>query len=209
MTGVDSEPQPDYAGDEFVQGDAIEYLLAHGAKFNAVNASPPCQHDHPLTHGSNRGRGFSYPDLVLPTRDALMATGRPYVIEQPPGKASQKIRVDITLCGEMFDLSTLRHRNFELGGWDMPQPPHPAHRGYVRGWRHGVYRDGPYVAVYGKGGGKASLAEAQLALGIDWTANFRGLCEAIPPAYTACIGAALWAHLRQTCLRDLLADDLA
>lgn len=39
----------------------------------------------------------------------------------------------------------------------------------MQGWRHGVYHEGPYFAVYGDGGGKGTVAEWQQAMGIDWT----------------------------------------
>jgi hypothetical protein len=90
----------------------------------------------------------------------------------------------------MFSLGVIRHRNFELGGWTMPQPPHVKHRGRVRGMRHGQWFDGPYVAAYGDGGGKATIAEMQQAMGIDWTDVREELTEAIPPAYTEHIGRA-------------------
>jgi hypothetical protein len=77
----------------------------------------------------------------------------------------------------------------------MPNPPHLKHRGYVRGWRHGIYRDGPYVAAYGDGGGKATMTEMQAAMGIDWTDDPEALREAIPPAYTEFIGRRLLEHL--------------
>jgi len=69
------------------------------------------------------------------------------------------------------------------------------HRGYVAGLRHGVWRTGPYFAVYGEGGGKGTVAQWQQAMGIDWTDDRREIAEAIPPAYTQHIGAQLMAHL--------------
>ncbi|WP_393081047.1 tyrosine-type recombinase/integrase [Streptomyces sp. LN704] len=92
---------------------------------------------------------------MAPTRELLDRTGLPYVIEQPNGRA--KIRKDVSLCGVMFGLKVFRHRNFELGNWSTAKPVHVKHDGYVRGHRRGVYRDGPYVAAYGKGGGKATV----------------------------------------------------
>ena len=47
VVGVDIESQKNYPF-EFVQGDAIEYLLKHGGKYDAIHASPPCQ-AHSLT----------------------------------------------------------------------------------------------------------------------------------------------------------------
>jgi DNA (cytosine-5)-methyltransferase 1 len=107
------------------------------------------------------------------------------------------VRRDFTLCGEMFGLDVIRHRYFELGGWFSMAfaPTHPAHRGRVRGWRHGTYYDGPYLAVYGDGGGKGSVAEWQQAMGIDWTDDRKAIAEAIPPAYTEWVGGQMLAHL--------------
>ncbi len=85
----------------------------------------------------------------------------------------------------MFGLGVLMHRHFELGGWITAQPAHPKHRGYVRGWRHGVYREGPYVAAYGAGGGKATVDEIRAAKRIDWSTDHLRLREALPPAFTA------------------------
>ncbi len=96
----------------------------------------------------------------------------------------------------------IRHRDFELSGFTVEQPAHPGgrwnrHAGRVRGMRHGEVFDGPYVAVYGAGGGKASVVEAQHALGIDWTDARTELTEALPPAYTRFIGDRLLTHLRR------------
>jgi hypothetical protein len=74
-------------------------------------------------------------------------------------------------------------------------PPHVRHRGRVRGWRHGQYFDGDYLAIYGKGGGKATVPEMQAALGIDWTDVHEELTEAIPPAYTQFLGEQLLIQL--------------
>ncbi|THA55746.1 DNA cytosine methyltransferase [Streptomyces sp. A1136] len=200
VTGVDIRPRPNYPF-TFIQGDALTVLadlIESGEirRFTTAHASPPCQKGCALTVGTNTSRGWggTHVDLVAPTRDLLDASGLPYVIEQPNGKAD--VRKDITLCGEMFGLGVLRHRNFELGRWSTPQAAHPKHRGYVRGWRHGAYRDGPYVAAYGEGGGKATVPEMQAAMGIDWTDVREELTEAIPPAYTEWLGRALLARPR-------------
>lgn len=43
VTGVDINPQPDYCGDVFHQGDAIEFIREHGHEFDFIHTSPPCQ----------------------------------------------------------------------------------------------------------------------------------------------------------------------
>ncbi|MEV7995952.1 DNA methylase [Streptomyces sp. NPDC086077] len=196
ITGVDIEPQPDYCGDAFHQGDVVEYIRARGHEYDFIHVSPPCQGEGAPTKGTNAARnaaiGRTYPRLIGPVRAALESTGRPYVIENVAGS---EVRKDIRLCGEQFGLGVLMHRYFELGGWTAVQPPHPRHRGRVRGWRHGEYHDGPYVAAYGKGGGKATVPEIQWAKGIDWSEDHLRLREALPPAYTEWIGRAYLATL--------------
>ena len=185
ILGVDIAPQPDYPG-EFVQGDALDFLADHWHEFDAVHASPPCQASTALTKGTNKGR--EYVQLIPETRRLLRATGLPSVIENVQGS---DLRRDLVLCGEMFGLGVIRHRYFELGHALVTQPEHVPHRGRVRGWRHGTYYDGPYVAVYGDGGGKGTVAEWQAAMGIDWTDDRKSIAEAIPPRYCEYIGAQL------------------
>ncbi|MFF3206649.1 DNA methylase [Streptomyces sp. NPDC002962] len=198
VVGVDIRPRPNYPF-TFHQGDALNYLAAlitsgEIERYCVVHASPPCQDQCSLTVGTNRSQGWggTHEDLVAPTRALLDASGLPYVIEQPNGRA--KIRKDLTLCGEQFRLGVIRHRNFELGRWTVTRPVHVKHRGRVRGWRHGEFFDGPYVAAYGNGGGKPSVPELQAAMDIGWTDVREELTEAIPPAYSQWIGAAFLAQ---------------
>ncbi|MFE9395047.1 DNA methylase [Streptomyces flavidovirens] len=197
VDGCDIADRPNYPFPRH-RGDALAYLahlMTTGEirRYAFVHASPPCQHGCALTVGTNASQGWgrAHVDLVAPTRELLDATGLPYVIEQPNGRA--KIRKDLTLCGEMFGLGVIRHRNFELGSWSIEQPAHVPHRGRVRGYRHGRFYDGPYVAAYGNGGGKPTVPELQAALGIDWTGVREELTEAIPPAYSEHIGRAFLA----------------
>lgn len=196
VTGVDIIDQPNYCGNMFFRGDAIEVLEQYGHLFDVVHASPPCQAESAPTKGTNASRntanGRKHPRLIDPTREALDDLGLPYVIENVPGAP---LRKDLMLCGEMFGLGVLQHRYFELRGFDVEQPHHPKHRGRVRGWRHGEYFDGPYVAAYGKGGGKATVAEMQRAKDIHWTDVHLELTEAIPPAYSRYVGEALMTSL--------------
>lgn len=185
VVGVDIVPRPNYPF-TFVQGDALQVLRDHGQEFHLIHGSPPCQSQCTLTKGTNKGR--SYIDLIPEMREAALWYGVDWVMENVNGSA---LRKDLTLCGEMFGLGVLRHRHFELGwiGMELPEKPgHPKHRGPVRGWRHGVYRDGPYIAAYGNGGGKGTVGEMQQAMDIAWTDVREELTEAIPPAYTEWIG---------------------
>jgi hypothetical protein len=189
VIGVDISYQPDYPF-QFIEADVLSLMAVRSWEgIDLVHASPPCQKDCTLTKGTNKARGFEYPDLYGPVRDLIYASGVPGVIENPAA------RPDWVLCGEMFDLGVIRHRKIELVNWTAQAPAHKPHRGRVRGWRHGVYYDGPYIAAYGDGGGKGSVAEMQSAMGIDWTDSREALTEAIPPAYTECVGRAFAAQL--------------
>ena len=105
VTGVDIEPQKRYPF-EFVLGDALEYCAQHGHEFDLVVAGPPCQL-YSVTASLSNG---NHPDLVGPTREALIATGKPYIIENVPGSP---LINPLVLCGTMFGLALIRHRLFE------------------------------------------------------------------------------------------------
>jgi DNA (cytosine-5)-methyltransferase 1 len=179
VTGVDIAPQPRYAGDEFHQADAIEYVVAHWREFDAIHASPPCQHYSPLNALSPEK---VYPDLIVPTRSVLDASGRPYVIENV--MTAPLIKDDsVVLCGGMFGLRTYRHRRFE-SPWLLSAPEHPKHviRTATKRRRE-LWAQGWHVSITGDVGTYVGTE----AMGIDWMTG-NELCEAIPPAYTEYIG---------------------
>ncbi|MEU3370739.1 SAM-dependent methyltransferase [Streptomyces sp. NPDC006660] len=185
VTGVDKDPQPRYPLG-FHQGDAIAFIRTLGPAFDFIHASPPCQHDSEC----QRLRGNAHPDLIGPTRDALNATGRPWVMENVRGAAA-KLHNPVMLCGAMFGLKTYRHRYFETGGgFTLPQPPHPEHvapqakmgRPVPPGWY------GQYVGNF------SGVAQAREVMGVPWM-NRDGIRECIPPAYTSWIGAQFLACL--------------
>lgn len=113
VVGVDVDPQPEYPF-EFHQADAVTYCNAHAREFDAFHASPPCQRYSSMRLG--RWKDRQHPDLIGSTREALEATGKPYVIENVPGSP---LRSPVMLCGTMFGLGTKegsqlrRHRLFE------------------------------------------------------------------------------------------------
>jgi hypothetical protein len=195
VVGIDLNPQPNYPY-EFHQLDAIEALarLVLGRNwprhFDAIHASPPCQHYTDLAKGNNANQN-DYPALIEPTRELLKETGLPYVIENVCGSP---LLDPVMLCGEMFGVPVIRHRLFETN-WPLTQPLHRKHRGRVAGYRNGQKFDGPYLAVYGNGGGKGSLADWQAGMQMPWAKTKKEIAEAIPPAYTRFIGGQLRDHL--------------
>lgn len=179
VVGVDIAPQPNYPF-EFHQADALEYLRGMGPRFAAVHASPPCQRYSAMS-ACRPGLAGDYPDLVAPTRDLLMRTGLPWVIENVPGSPLEN---PITLCGHMLGLELYRHRLFE-SNIALQQPPHPRH--VKPASRAGHWNPGTIMSVSGH---VAPIAVARAAMGIDWMSRAE-LAESIPPAYTEYVGRQL------------------
>ncbi|SPE49835.1 hypothetical protein SNS2_1531 [Streptomyces netropsis] len=185
VTGVDITAQPRYPLG-FHQSDAIDFIRAFGADFDFVHASPPCQFDSDC----QRIQGRAHPDLIAPTRAALEATGRPWVMENVRG-ALPKLQNPVMLCGAMFGLATYRHRYFETGGgFTLPQPPHPAHTvpqaKMGRPVPPGHY--GQYVGNF------SGVPLARQVMDVPWM-NRDGIRECIPPAYTEWLGHAALSFL--------------
>lgn len=87
VLGVDRDPQPRYPF-PFVQMDALDwlrrYLACPDLPIAAFHASPPCQ--FATVYGNNRAHvRDDHPNLIPATRELLMATGLPYVIENVEG----------------------------------------------------------------------------------------------------------------------------
>lgn len=194
VTGVDIAPQPRYAGDEFFQADALEFLAEHWSEYDAVHASPPCQ---AKTTMSNRWRGAggkadSHPDLLLPTWAILDDATVPVVIENVPGYGTDALPLPwIKLHGAMFGLGVHRPRIF----WSnrLILEPSPQRSTVDPVGVYGKAHDGRLLFRRADGTEQhaaASLEQARAAMGIDWM-EWRELAEAIPPAYTEFIGAQL------------------
>lgn len=192
VVGVDINPQPRYAGDEFVQADALTFPLDG---FDTSHASPPCQAH---TSMKTMPTAKTHADFVSATRELLRASRLPYVIENVVGAPL----LDPTmLCGSSFGLGVQRHRLFEC---DFPLMAVPCAHGMQRKQfdilRHGVWSKSRVAAVYGTGGGKAGKHWGS-AMGIDWMTRPE-LAQAIPPAFTEHIGEYL---MREVMARRALA----
>jgi DNA (cytosine-5)-methyltransferase 1 len=188
VTGVDILPQPRYAGDHFCQADIMEVglpaLLRELGPFDAIHASPPCL----LFTSLHRATQAAHIDLVTPLRPQLLAAGLPFVIENVPGAPLVN---PVLLCGTMFGLRVRRHRLFEL----HPQPPlvllPPCScRGRVASGELIGHRVAGRVAAGRRMPPRYTEAERRAAIGVEWI-TARGARQAIPPAYTEFIGAAL------------------
>ena len=193
VVGVDIDPQPHYPF-EFVQMgalDALKTLIGGGRiagyeleDFDAAHGSPPCQ-AHTKAWKINKR---DHPKLIAPTRELLVQTGLPWVIENVE-EARDELRDPVMLCGEMFGIETYRHRLFE-STFPIDTPEHPRH--VARTTKMGRPPvDGEYMHVVGNFSG---VNKARGVMGMPW-ATRDGLREAIPPVYAEHVGRAILAHL--------------
>lgn len=191
VTGVDIKPQPEYPFN-FIQGDALKYLLEHGHEFDLIHASPPCQgYSKHVTSRSSKHVSYSLgkdePRLIGVCRDLMMASCRDWVIENVTGARGEMMDPSITLCGTMFGLPISRHRIFETSR-HIAVPTHPKCSGVAKRFaaeNNWDYRD---MSVTGKGRHAGTSERWKKILGIDWNLRQSQLAEAIPPAYTHHIG---------------------
>ena len=199
VVGIDIEPQPRYPF-LFVQADALRLPFDLSA-FDFIWASPVCKRFSRVWRGQPERRD-DYPDQIEPTRRMLVASGKPFAIENVIGAP---LRADVVLTGAMFDLPIVRDRIFEIEGFRVPFRLAPQHRGSTR--------TGELAMIAGRGGAmkgwnrknwdnpitRARLAKRNSAdgwrdaLGIDWMIRDE-LSQAIPPAYSQFIADAALAH---------------
>ena len=195
VLGVDIDPQPHYPF-PFIQGDAIEFIRERGHEYDLIHASPPCQSYSPLNAYNHK----TYPDLIAPTRDALLATGRPYIIENVEA-ARPELKDPIMLCGPMVGLNMYRHRLFETN-WPLAAPAHPSHKALCVRNGYLPTDERPFMSIHGGKHSKAWVEAAKAAMGMPWIGldgdtklAIREVCEAIPPAYAKWIGERAAAHI--------------
>lgn len=208
VIGVDIDPQPRYPF-PFLQMDALEALrrLVAGEwleftrpdgkplfvtlnDLDAAHASPPCQ----AKTKAQKIQKNAHPRLIAPTRELLLQTGLPYVIENvvPEDEADDPdpLAEPSMLCGEMFEIETYRHRLFETN-WELVVPSHPQH--LARNTKMGrPPTPGEYMHIVGNFSG---VDRARRIMDMPW-ANRDGLREAIPPVYAEYVGRQMLAAAR-------------
>lgn len=188
VIGVDINPQPRYPF-EFHQADAL-WLAEHSdwSMVDVIHASPPCQ-DHSLLRSRAGEHGTGW---MLDATLALLAKQPALWVVENVSAAHN--RADILLCGEMFDLRTVRHRRFTIDPRFpglLAVPPHPRHRRPTSTKnRVSALAEGHNLSITGNVGVHAG----PLCMGIDWMTGDE-LSQAIPPAYTRFIGEQLLAHI--------------
>lgn len=178
------------------------------AQFDAAHASPPCQ---AMTNMSNRWRGKgtkadTHVNLIFPVRKLLLATGLPYVLENVPG-ARKHLIAPVQFTGGQFGLRVHRPRSFEVN-FHLPTLPKAGTPEGCIGV-YGVHPDGRLLWRRNDGSelrAAKGVAEAQEAMGMPWCPDWRGIAEAVPPAYTEHIGHALMSHLDAQVLAEEAAS---
>lgn len=189
---------------DFIHADAIEAVSEFGGNFDAIHASPPC-HAYLITCLTH---AHLHPDLIDATREALVESGKPYVIENVD---RAPLRNPVRLCGGRFGLTghdddgtplrLERHRLFESNV--------PLDDG------GGCLHDKSVLVagIYGHTSAGTALTQAirkdtgrrrgyvpprhvgARLLGVDWHMTRHELNQAVPPAYTEHLGRQLLAHL--------------
>ena len=191
IIGVDIKPQPRYCGDEFIQADALTFPLDG---FDVIHASPVCKGYTELNYKGKE----KHAKLILPVKERLRQSGKPFVIENVAG-AKLELPGALWLCGSMFGLQVRRHRLFESNILLFAPCPcqhdrnfYSIHGDHVwnRAKRSPARKDGRWRPGYG------TVEEGAQAMGIDWMHKQGEISQAIPPAYTRWIGQQLIQYVR-------------
>ena len=177
VVGVDINKQPHYCGDEFYQADALEFDVSG---YDVIHASPPCQKYTRMQHIHKNK--VEHPDLIEPIRQRLIKSGKPFIIENVVGAP---LRIDLMLCGTMFNLRVPKHRIFES---NIPMPLSPATCNH----------QDVYDPFHGGEMARNERVKFSAVMGIDWFMTRTEVREAIPPAYTEFIGKHLIQIMQAT-----------
>lgn len=193
IVGVDIKPQPHYPY-KFIQADALDFPLDG---FDIIHASPPCQGFARTRHIVSR-RGREYPSLIAPTRERLIASGLPWIMENVEGAPLMN---PVTLCGTSFGLRVRRHRLFESSHLLFASGPCRHRDGDIGVYARKVTLLGSHATAYVASSGRThyrpqtlSLRDGQIAMRVDWL-PMAELCQAIPPAYTEWLGMQMLRQL--------------
>jgi DNA (cytosine-5)-methyltransferase 1 len=183
VTGIDLKHGKRYPF-TYIRGNVLDYLNTDFlTQFDVIAASPPCQTFSATQHLRNaQGKSTSKVNMIPQVREALIASGKPYVIENVP---NAPLINPMQLCGSGFGLKVRRHRLFES---NYPLVGNTCNH----------KQQGKPVGIYGSmrdeipnGGHTAkTMAQANEAMGIDWMI-WGELVESIPPVYTEFIGRQL------------------
>jgi DNA (cytosine-5)-methyltransferase 1 len=127
---------------------------------------------------------------IADVRAALLATGKPYVIENVKGARPHLID-PIELCGCMFGLNTYRARLFETSH-PIAQPRHPKHTETLLPAGRGKKEGSSRFSLTSGGIKGVSQLERFAGMGYNEICMTNAeLNESIPPAFSEYIGLQL------------------
>jgi site-specific DNA-cytosine methylase len=173
VTGLDIEQQPHYPF-PFILADMMTHPLEG---FDCYWASPPCERWSACVNpaGGKEWR-LKHPDLITPMRERLIASGKPFVLENVPGSPLQ---------------NSIKERWFECHGFEINFLPTPFNaRGLVK---KGVFAG---IMRHGKNSGELTRREhLASAYEIDWFMTRDELRKAIPPAMARLIATAMFKEV--------------
>lgn len=188
VTGIDVKSGKRYPF-TYIKKDFKTLTVEDLQDYDVIHASPPCQ-TFSITKNLRiaQNKKTDKEDLLDVTRQLLIDSGKPYVLENVPGAP---LRNPIQLCGSVFNLQVRRHRLFES---NMP----------LKGSGCDHKQQGRPVGIYGSlndkipGGGQTAktIEIAREAMGINWMI-WTELVEAIPPMYTEFIGKQVMTYLQR------------
>lgn len=214
--GIDIDDQPRYPF-AFRQGDVIEVMrdlldgdvltFSNGAvldigDFDAIHASPPCQaFSKTKTLHTNE-----HPDLIAPTRELLVESGLPWVIENVVGAPLiSPVKIEGRHFGmtapdvDGVPLKLVRPRLFESNTPLGPPSQWVPNKDLVTASVYGAgggwtprHRDNPDR----RGGYIPHIDVIKELLGIDWMTKHE-LSQSIPPRFTAWVGRQLMERMPQ------------
>jgi DNA (cytosine-5)-methyltransferase 1 len=195
VVGVDRKPQPNYCGDEFICADVLDLTPIFLRGFSLIWSSPPCLAHTVMRHAPGTKKHF---DLIAPTRELLVHSGKPYCIENVPGAPMLN---PIVLCGSMFGLQApdgaqlRRHRLFETS-FPLLTPPCQHGRGTVIGVYGAHVRDRRRAPGFNhRGKSNRPWEHAFIAMDVPiGSMTLAELSQAIPPAYSRFVAAAFLAQ---------------
>lgn len=203
-------PAPDCPAQVRVEGDALVFLLEHGAEYALRHGSPPCT-------GYSQGtsalpdRLTRYDRLIGVTREVMEIVGGPYLIENVTSAATRaELRSPLLLCWTHFNrpgsvrdvdgtpLWMRRHRLFESNVPLMApgRCAHPPKNRDAPGWVQcagaygGARRDKDEARFVRRGGYAPTVEVMRDLLGTPWMSE-TGCKLSIPPVYTEHLGGLI------------------
>lgn len=180
---TDINPQP-RCPFPFTQMPALEAIERYGRSSQLVAGGPVCKAYSKTARIWDAG----HPTQIPETREAMEATGKPYVIENVED-ARPELKDPIRLCGASFGLRTYRHRLFE-SNVTLWEPAHLDHIWPLAKMGRPI-RDGEFYQAVGNFSG-VELVRADM--GVPWM-NRDGINQCIPPAYSEFVGRQIITQL--------------